>query len=180
MVVNKSVYFADKKKETNKRFTISEFIDKLVENKLFEKYNTIEKLINELETKNKSFCNKIEYLEYYNDSPCPFYKEEEDCIRNQVIYSLKNNNFIEYLLNNTILPDHKFKILRKYISPKLRMLVWNRYFGASETGICPICSKKIRVGKNGFHCGHIISEANNGETTLDNLRPLCADCNNDM
>jgi hypothetical protein len=179
-VVNKSVYFADRKKETNKRFTVSEFLDKLTESKLFEKFSKVDDLIEEIENKNKLFCNKIEYKEYYNDEPCPFYKDEEDCVRSGIIYSLKNNNFIEFLVNNKTIPDHRFKIMRKYISPKLRMCVWNRYFGNSETGMCPICDKKIRVGKNGFHCGHIISEANGGVTDLDNLRPICADCNIDM
>lgn len=179
LVLQKSMYFADRKKEINKRFTISEFIDKLSETHVFEKFPKSEDLIKELENKNKLFCNKIEYLEYYNDSPCPFYKEEEDCIRNSVAYSLKNNNFIDFFVNEAI-PDHKFKILKKYISPKLRMCVWNRYFGNNENGICPICNKKIRVGKNGFHCGHIISEANGGLTDLDNLRPICSDCNINM
>jgi hypothetical protein len=179
-VLNKSVYFADRKKEVNKRYTISEFLDKLSEHKLLEKFSKVEDLIDEIENKNKLFCNKLEYKEYYNDDPCPFYKDEEDCVRSGIIYSLKNNNFIEYLVDSKTIPDHRFKIMRKYISPKLRMCVWNRYFGNSENGMCPICDKKIRVGKNGFHCGHIISEANGGVTDLDNLRPICGDCNIDM
>lgn len=180
-VVNKSLYFADRKREANKRYTISEFLDKLSANKLFDKYDNASKLINEIESKNKQFNNKLEYLEYYNDTPCPFYKEEEDCVRTGVIYSLKNNNFIEYLIDDKkTIPDHKFKYIKGNISPKIRMCVWNRYFGQSETGLCPICDKKIRVGKNGFHCGHIISEKNGGLTELDNLRPICADCNIDM
>jgi hypothetical protein len=181
LVMNKAMYFAEKKREINKRYTISEFLDKLSQNKIFEKFDKSEKLILELEHKNKLFNNKLEYLEYYNDTPCPFYKDEEDCVRAGVIYSLKNNNFIDFLTDSEKnIPDHRFKILRKYISPKIRMCVWNRYFGKSETGLCPICDKKIRVGKNGFHCGHIISEANNGVTEVDNLRPICADCNINM
>jgi len=177
---NISVYFADKKRNINKRYTISEFLNILSENKFFDKFVKIEDLINEIENKNKLFCNKIEYKEYYNDSPCPFYKDEEDSVRNGIIFTLKNNNFIEYLIDSKTIPDHHFKIIKKYLSPKLRMCVWYRYFGNSENGICPICDKKIKVGKNGFHCAHIISEANNGETSIDNLRPLCADCNIDM
>lgn len=181
LVMNKGMYFAEKKKEINKRYTISEFLDKLSQNKLFEKFDKSEKLILELEQKNKLFNNKLEYLEYYNDTPCPFYKDEEDCVRAGIIYSLKNNNFFDFLVDSEKnIPDHRFKILRKYISPKIRMCVWNRYFGKSETGLCPICDKKIRVGKNGFHCGHITSEANNGVTEVDNLRPICADCNINM
>ena len=180
LVMNKSMYFAEKKKELNKKYTISEFLDKLSNYKIFDKYNNAKDLLLDIEKNNKIFNNKIEYQEYFNDTPCPFYKEEEDCIRVGIIYSLKNNNFIEYLSNNKTIPDHKFKRPTKYISPKLRMCVWNRYFGNNEIGKCPICSDKIRVGKNGFHCGHIISEANGGLTDLENLRPLCSNCNISM
>jgi len=31
-----------------------------------------------------------------------------------------------------------------------------------------------------FHCAHIISEKNGGATTLDNLMPICAQCNTSM
>lgn len=31
-----------------------------------------------------------------------------------------------------------------------------------------------------FHCGHVISEKNNGEITVDNLRPICQNCNSSM
>ena len=169
--VNKSIYFADKKKETNKRYTICEFLNKLSENKIFEKFTKVNDLIEEIEKKNKLFCNRIEYKEYY--------KDEEICASNDIIYSLKNNNFIEYLIDNTITPIHQFKIKNK-IPPKIRMCVWNHYFGNNENGKCPICNKEIKVGKNGFHCGHIISHANGGNISIDNLRPLCSDCNIDM
>ena len=33
---------------------------------------------------------------------------------------------------------------------------------------------------NSFHCGHVISEAMGGPTTVDNLRPVCATCNLSM
>ena len=178
-IKNKSVYFADRIREVNKKYTISEFLNILSDKKLFTKFSNIDELINELEQKNKLFCNKIEYKEYYNEEPLIFYKEEETNVRDGVIYTLKNNNFIEYLLDDKVIPDHKYK-RNKIMSPRLRMCVWNRWYGNSETGPCPICNKKIGVGKNGFHCAHIISHANNGETSINNLRPLCADCNNDM
>ena len=181
LIINKSSYFADKKKETNKRYTISEFLNKLQNMKVFEKYNNFDELVKDLEDKNKTFCNMIEYLEYFNDMPCPFYKDEEECIRNNIIYSLKNNNFINFFVDSIdTVPDHKFKITKKYISPKIRMCVWNRYFGKNETGSCPLCNNMIRVGKNGFHCGHIKSTMNGGLTEIDNLRPICGDCNINM
>jgi hypothetical protein len=31
-----------------------------------------------------------------------------------------------------------------------------------------------------FHVGHVTSEANGGNMNIDNLRPICATCNNSM
>lgn len=31
-----------------------------------------------------------------------------------------------------------------------------------------------------YHAGHIVSEANGGEVTVENIRPICAACNLSM
>ena len=36
------------------------------------------------------------------------------------------------------------------------------------------------ISRNGWHCGHVISEKNGGETNIGNLRPICGSCNNSM
>ena len=176
----KSTFFADKKNKVNKKYTICEFLDKLMEYKIFEKFTKVKDLINEIENKNTLFCNKIEYIEYYNDEPSPFYKEEEECIINNIIYSLKNNNFIEYLADNNTVPNHTFKLNKKYTSPKLVISVWNCYFGNNKNGICFICNKKIKAGKNGFVCKPIISYSKGGDDTVENLRPICDFCDKDV
>jgi 5-methylcytosine-specific restriction endonuclease McrA len=30
------------------------------------------------------------------------------------------------------------------------------------------------------NCGHVISHANDGDVSIENLRPICDKCNNDM
>ena len=168
----KSLYFSPKKKETSKLFTISEFVDKISE----KKYDSLEAIKEELESKNKIFYKKIDYKEYLIEDPTCFYSEEKTAIDNGYIIGLKNNNFIDFLFNKDI-PDHKFKKQKDKISPKLRILVWTRWFGEKSNTECPLCKENIKIGKNGFHCGHIKSEANGGETILENLRPLCGTCN---
>ena len=176
----KSKFFADKKNQVNKKYTICEFLDKLTEYKIFEKFTKVKDLIDEIKNKNTLFCNKIEYIEYNNDEPSPFYADEKECINNNIIYSLKNNNFIEYLADNNIVPDHTFKLNKKYIAPKLVISVWKRYFGNSVNGLCPICDKQIKAGKNGFVCKPIISYLKGGEDTVENLRPICGVCSKEM
>lgn len=174
-ITNKSIYFAEKKRETNKRYTISEFMDLLTDYKYCDNFKSLADMLKDLETKNDIFYKKIDYKEYYNED-C-FYKDEEVCINNKQIYTLKNNNFIHFLNNTEVIPDHKFKKLKDKIPPKLRIMVWTRYFGENANGFCPICNDIIKIGRNGFHCGHIISEANGGKTEIDNLRPICSSCN---
>ncbi len=71
------------------------------------------------------------------------------------------------------------KIIKKPIPKTLRRMVWDLYIG-EEFGIgkCECCSKVIKQFE--FHCGHVKSEANGGETSVENLRPICALCNLSM
>lgn len=176
---NYSLYFAEKKSTYVFRISISEFLNKLLEYKYIEKFYNIESLIEDLENKNKKFNKLIDYQEYFNDNPELFYKDEYNCVKDGKIFSLKNNNFIEYIIDTNIIPNHKFKLQKKIIGPKLRIQVWQKEFGNIDNGICPFndCNNNIHNGKNGFHCGHIISEFNGGLTILDNLKPICSNCN---
>jgi len=65
---------------------------------------------------------------------------------------------------------------RKAIPKAVRLTVWNTYIGNIERyGECCICKGNIEIVN--FECGHIISVANGGETTIDNLLPICSACN---
>lgn len=180
LYLNKALFFSPTKREDNKLITISEFLDKLTAKEYFDKFSSVDKLVEDLENKNKIFYKNIDYKEYLIDDPNYFYSKERTSVENGYIIALKNNNFLDFLFNNETIPDHKFKKQKDVISPKLRILVWTRFYGEKAAGPCPICNKIIKIGKNGFHCGHIISEANGGETILENLRPLCGTCNTKM
>lgn len=66
------------------------------------------------------------------------------------------------------------------ISKSLRQLVWNRYIGARYgIGKCWCCRSTL-INAFSFECGHVISEADGGETNLQNLRPICSLCNRSM
>ena len=70
---------------------------------------------------------------------------------------------------------------RKRTIPKpLRAAVWNTYIG-EEIGarLCPICNQH-KISQLNFTCGHIVAEAKGGGTTVDNLRPICSQCNLSM
>lgn len=65
---------------------------------------------------------------------------------------------------------------KKSIPKVLKDLVWDKNIGKEKgIGECYVCNQEIDSKR--FHCGHIISEKNGGETQLDNLKPICATCN---
>ena len=94
-------------------------------------------LLNEIEIKNNKFNKIIDYLGYLDNNADYFYKDELNCISNGVTFVLKNNNFIDYLMDQTVIPDHTFKSPKYKISPGLRIKVWNSEFN-EESCICPI------------------------------------------
>jgi len=69
---------------------------------------------------------------------------------------------------------------KKPIPKKIKQLVWNTYIGEDRgTNVC-LCCGVTKISQMDFHCGHVISEANGGRITVDNLRPICALCNTSM
>ena len=69
---------------------------------------------------------------------------------------------------------------KKIIPKKLKIDVWNKYIGQNiRTTKCICCCNKI-IDVVDFHAGHIISEKNNGTTSIDNIIPICGDCNKSM
>lgn len=68
---------------------------------------------------------------------------------------------------------------KKKIGKILRQNVWDFYLGRdNKTGLCLCCSTTINY--DNFHCGHVISEITGGSTDIDNLRPICQNCNLSM
>lgn len=74
---------------------------------------------------------------------------------------------------------YKMPPKRKTIPKVLKDLVWDKNIGKDKgVGECYVCKQQIESKK--FHCGHIISEKDGGETQLNNLKPICATCNLSM
>ena len=70
---------------------------------------------------------------------------------------------------------------RKKTIPKiLKDLTWQRWIGDDIAKTKCLCCGVNEIKMNSFHCGHVISEADGGPTTVDNLRPVCATCNLSM
>jgi 5-methylcytosine-specific restriction endonuclease McrA len=69
---------------------------------------------------------------------------------------------------------------KKSIPKKIKTLSWNTYIG-EEIGMTEcLCCKTTKITQLNFHCGHIVSDKNGGSIKVNNLRPICAECNLSM
>jgi 5-methylcytosine-specific restriction endonuclease McrA len=159
--------------------TCNEWIIKLYDHPNFAE-NKIS--IEIIENKHKIFFNKLQYLENSNNTKL-FTKRELNIINEykNVIF-FKNNNFIDYLLDPDIKPYHEYINVRTNISNLLKSDIWKKEFGSKQSGKCPMynCLTILDTKNFGFQCGHITSLNNKGATNLNNLRPICANCNSKM
>ena len=62
----------------------------------------------------------------------------------------------------------------------MKRLVWNINIGEEIGKEKCVCCKSTDITQISFHCGHIISEKNGGETIVSNLKPICQNCNSSM
>ena len=176
-------HFANRKTETGKTKTIEEFVIELEEIKFFDKFSNSQEAYDSLKKENNTFFYINRYSINLEKNPTVYYAPEKKIMNDKIIFSLKRNNFVEWLGDKTKAPYHNTRAIKANISAYKRKAVWRREFGENDTGICPIsfCNTVLRKGvKNGFQCGHIQSEYNGGVTDVINLRPICCGCNQAM
>tara|TARA_B100000768_G_C11281643_1_gene378975 strand:- start:50 stop:1129 length:1080 start_codon:yes stop_codon:yes gene_type:complete len=157
-------------------YNLDLYLIKLKEKEFFTMSDSYKLLLKYFTKKNKEFLEK-EYKILLNKGITDiFYKKELFAINNNVAFSLKKNNFIDFLIYGEDKTVHIYKKSKKKIPQKLRIKVWNN-FSKRKIKTCPIsfCDEKISI--NNFHCGHIKSEYNGGLLESANLIPLCKNCN---
>ena len=66
------------------------------------------------------------------------------------------------------------------IPHSIRCKAWDTHIGAEIGKAECFCCKKNTIWQYKFTCGHIVSRADGGTLAMDNLRPICDTCNNDM
>ena len=66
------------------------------------------------------------------------------------------------------------------IPKALREQIWLKHIGAKYYHKCATVWCENRMSVFDFQCGHDIPESKGGETTIQNLVPICARCNLSM
>ena len=78
-----------------------------------------------------------------------------------------------------IINSHKHKMSNK-IPSSLKHNIWIKYIGEKYEGKCWVTWCVNKITPFTFEAGHNIPYSKGGATTIDNLRPICSDCNKSM
>lgn len=65
------------------------------------------------------------------------------------------------------------------IPKKVKDDAWTTHVGNKSEALC-ICCRTKTITPFDFHAGHVVSEANGGPVTVENIRPVCSACNLSM
>ena len=69
-------------------------------------------------------------------------------------------------------------MIKKTIPKRVRELVWKKYIGKCWSGKCHVswCDNDFTV-LSSWHVGHNNPESKGGDLSIENLRPVCPECN---
>ena len=89
---------------------------------------------------------------------------------------VKKNEKVKEIITD----DNDKKKKKKPISATIKRLVWNTNIGEDIGKSKCMCCNSTDITQMSFNCGHIVAEANGGDTIVSNLKPICQNCNSSM
>ena len=130
----------------------------------------------------------------WNLSDNSHFKASENCIKKVQetdfylgLYPHKSTNVYGYKWAKEIVEQQtgviikeKPKKRKKAIPKKIKNDSWNKYVGKKVGETKCLCCRTTQIESKDFVAGHIISEANGGTITVDNIVPICNSCNLSM
>ena len=131
----------------------------------------------------KDFINNIGIMSY-KELNILLQKYLSDNLSYNLLDNLSNNWKEEIIIpkiesiNNDV--EKKVKYKKKSIPLALKKLVWNKYIGEEIGKAKCLCCGLTDISQISFNCGHIIAEVNSGQLCIDNLMPICQNCNSSM
>ena len=72
-------------------------------------------------------------------------------------------------------PNFKIKLPQK-----VRIDSWNNYIGEDIGSVLCICCNQSKITQSNFQAGHITPKSKGGSDTIDNIIPICSQCNGSM
>lgn len=112
-------------------------------------------------------------------------KEKKELIEFRFQLQMQNalNNKLQNSLNNESTNssnNETMKVKKKTIPSAIKRIVWNINIGEEIGKSKCYCCKLSDITQLTFHCGHVISEKNGGSIDVENLKPICQNCNSSM
>ena len=107
-------------------------------------------------------------------------KKYEDCLKKYHPDSELIKEPIKKPIKKPIKEPNNKNVKKKPIPSTVKKLVWNTNIGEEIGKTKCLCCKSTDITQMSFNCGHIIAEANGGNTIVSNLKPICQNCNSSM
>lgn len=142
------------------------FLNSLTSSNDPNKNITYEQLKSQLNNANEKIKNLKSTNEYKEKNPERWKKCE------------KFNCYIGLVEDFTIYMNNEIP-KRKKLPDGIRKKLWKNHFGDyAAVGNCKVCTDQIHI--NRFEAGHIVSVAKGGSDHIENLLPICQNCNRSM
>jgi hypothetical protein len=156
----------------------SKLLTKTIHKKL--KSTAEKQMILERETKRKETENeiiKLRMLLITQPNVINLLKNYETCLK---VYYPESKLLIKETIHKKSTTELSVKKKKKTISSTIKKLVWNINIGETIGKAKCMCCNSTDITQMSFNCGHIIAEANGGNTIVSNLKPICQNCNSSM
>jgi len=119
--------------------------------------------MDELEVPEKDLIQASEPVESLNQL-----KEQSRVANNKVAEHYKNLG----LVNTRIIKKESF-------TDWFKNSIWRKINGSLEKCMCPVCSLNV-ISNESFSAGHILPESKGGMMCIENIMPICPECNSQM
>jgi 5-methylcytosine-specific restriction endonuclease McrA len=123
------------------------------------------------------------YIEYKNlNNSIPLSNNKNSTPLSDVLNNNNSNKFVKYYKSPNNTPSEikikEPKIKKEFIpQTNLRDDVWLKHFDKSDIGNCFCCNGILNKNSVTWEAGHVQAASKGGNTELDNIKPVCADCN---
>ena len=130
-----------------------------------------------VKSKNKPILPSQKLSESKSESESESESESDSASESELYYQSMETLEIDLGVPPPVIIPRKSK--SKNISKAHKSLVWAKYIGDTMTHLC-LCCKNRQIKVTDFECGHVEAKAKGGKDGIDNLRPICRQCNSSM
>lgn len=161
----------EKQIEIYKKYTITSLLKEIYFAFKNTKYiKTLKSCKNKYVEKNKK--DNLKAKKYYNEICL---KEYKSVIREKIKENIQDVNIDKIVKKMNLTINKKQKI-----SNIFKRQCWDYWIGEDIGKIlCPCCNL-THITQLNFSCGHIIPESKGGELIVENVRPICFNCNSSV